>query len=176
MNILVTGSSGQLGAAVVQELTRRDHKVIGIDIVPGICTSQLISVADRSALFPLVKGVEAIIHIASLHQPHLANFSRQAFIDINITGTLNLLEAAVEAQVRRFVYTSTTSLYGWALVPVEQAVWVTEDLAPCPRDIYDISKIAAEELCRTIASSAKMPIICLRVARFFAEAPELQAI
>jgi len=134
------------------------------------------SITDRPAVFQIVRGVDAIIHTASLHHPHLATHSRQAFVDTNITGTLHLLEAAVQSGIQRFVYSSTTSLYGEAMVPTDQAVWVTEELVPRPRDIYDITKIAAEELCRTIALGTGMCTLCLRVSRFFAQTPELQAL
>ncbi len=139
MRILVTGSSGHLGAAIAEQLSM-SHEPIGIDLLPGRWTQHVVSIADRDAVFQVASGVDSIVHTASLHQPHLATHAKQSFIDTNITGTLNLLEAAVQAQVQRFVYTSTTSLYGWAMVPREAAVWVTEDLVPRPRDIYDIPR------------------------------------
>ena len=175
MRILVTGSSGQLGAAVAEQVST-SHEPIGIDLVPGRWTQHVMNITDRTAVFEVVREVDAIIHTASLHQPHVAIHSRRAFIDTNITGTLNLLEAAIQSGIQRFVYSSTTSLYGEAMAPTEKAVWVTEELVPRPRDIYDITKIAAEELCRNIARSTGMSILCLRVSRFFAQTPELQAL
>lgn len=175
MRVLVTGSSGQLGSALAEGLAS-EHEPIGLDCVAGDWTRHLVNVTDRDAIFHSMKGIEAVIHTASLHHPHIATHSRQAFIDVNITGTLNLLEAAIACDVKRFIYTSTTSLYGWSMVPVDEAVWVTEALAPCPRDIYDITKIAAEELCRTVAESSGMRMTCLRISRFFAQSPELLAL
>jgi UDP-glucose 4-epimerase len=61
-------------------------------------------------------------------------------------------------------------------VPIGEAVWVTEELVPRPRDIYDITKLAAEQLCRNIALSTGMSTLCLRVSRFFAQTPQLQAV
>jgi UDP-glucose 4-epimerase len=101
---------------------------------------------------------------------------QQAFIDVNVTSTHNLLQAAADQGVSRFVYTSTTSVYGFALLPTDRAVWVTEDLVPRPRDIYDITKLAAEELCALFAREASLPVLCLRVARFFPEPPEIVAV
>ena len=175
MRVLVTGSSGQLGATVAEQ-TSADHELVGIDLVPGRWTRHMMSITDRVAVFEVIREVDAIIHTASLHQPHVTTHSRQAFIDTNITGTLNLLEAAAQNGVQRFVYSSTTSLYGEAMVPTREAVWVTEELVPRPRDIYDITKIAAEELCRDIAFSTGMSMLCLRVSRFFAQTPRLQAL
>lgn len=166
IRILITGSSGQLGAAIAEQL-KRDHELIGIDITPGTWTQRLVSITDRRTIFQLAREVDAIIHVASLHQPHIATCSKRAFIETNVLGTLNLLEAAAQAHVRRFVYTSTTSLYGRAMVSRKRAIWVTEDLVPRPRDIYDRTKITAEQLCRQFASTKRLPTICLRVARFF---------
>jgi UDP-glucose 4-epimerase len=97
-------------------------------------------------------------------------------VETNIGGTLNVLEAAREAGARRVVYTSTTSVYGAALTPREQrAVWVTEDLTPEPRDIYDVTKLAAEALCREFAREGRLSVVCLRVCRFFPEPPATMA-
>ncbi len=175
MRILLTGSSGQLGTEIARQLSPQHH-VIGIDLLPGPWTTQSGTVTDRDLLFSLAKEVDAIIHTASLHARHLlAGASKQEFIETNITGTLHLLEAAVQAGIRRVVYTGTTSVYGFSLVPTDQAVWVTEDLIPRPRDIYDITKLAAEELCRHFAQAQGLPTICLRTGRFFPEPPELTA-
>jgi UDP-glucose 4-epimerase len=174
MRILLTGSSGQLGREIARQLSAQ-HEVIGLDRIPGPWTSRLDSVTDRATILALMPDIDAIIHTASLHARHLNEASKQDFIDTNISGTLNLLEAAVQAKVRRFVYTSTTSVYGAALVPTDRAVWVTEDLTPQPRDIYDITKLAAEALCKHFAEAQGLPVICLRTARFFPEPPELLA-
>ena len=74
----------------------------------------------------------------------------RTFVDTNVTGTLNLLEEAVAAGVGRFVFTSTTSAFGRALTPPPgaPAAWVTEDVAPVPRNIYGVTKIAAEDALR----------------------------
>jgi nucleoside-diphosphate-sugar epimerase len=174
MRILITGSSGQLGAEIARQLSAQ-HDIIGIDRVEGVWTHHRVNIVDREAVRRLMEGIDAVIHIASLHAPDLATESAQAFIDVNITGTLNLLEAAKEKRVRRFVYTSTTSLYGLALIPDAQAVWVTEELTPQPRDIYDITKRAAEDLCQHFAGEYGLSTICLRTARFFPEAVPLMA-
>jgi nucleoside-diphosphate-sugar epimerase len=176
MRILVTGSSGQLGAEVARQLASSET-VIGLDVLPGEWTTQVGDVTDASLIADLMRGVDVVIHIASLHAPHVGQRSMQDFIDTNITGTLRLLEAASVAHVCRFVYTSTTSVYGYSLVPAgREAIWVTEDLTPRPRDIYDITKLAAEELCRLLAHDQALPTICLRVSRFFEQAPDLMAV
>ena len=102
MRVLVTGSSGQLGATVAEQISA-DHELVGIDLVPGRWTQHVMSITDRTAVFEVVREVDAIIHTASLHQPHVATHPRQAFVDTNITGTLNLLEAAAQNGVQRCV-------------------------------------------------------------------------
>jgi UDP-glucose 4-epimerase len=175
MKVLVTGSSGQLGA-VISSMLSKGHSVIGVDSLPGKSTSHLGDITDQEFIFSVAKNVEIIIHTCSLHAPHLMTHSNEEFINTNINGTLNLLKSAIENRVRRFIYTSTTSLYGHAMVSNRRAVWVTEDLLPRPRDIYDDTKIAAEDLCEIFANNYDMPCISLRVSRYFPEPDYLVAI
>ncbi|MGZ3638402.1 MAG: NAD-dependent epimerase/dehydratase family protein [Ktedonobacterales bacterium] len=175
MRILITGSSGQLGSEIARQLWT-EHEVVGVDLAPGPWTAHVGSITDQELMSGLVRGVDAVIHTASLHAPHVSLLPKQAFVDTNISGTLHLLEAAARAHIRRFVYTSTTSVYGAALVPAERAVWVTEDLGTRPRDIYDITKVAAEQLCAQFAVEYGLPVICLRVSRFFDEEPDVATI
>ncbi len=175
MKVLVTGTSGQIGSAIAEMLSS-EHSIIGLDLTSGKQTTHLGSLKDRNFIFSLTKGLEAVIHTASLHAPHLGKFSSEEFIDTNIKGTLHLLEACVEHGIRRFIYTSTTSLYGYAMVPSEKAVWVTEDLTPMPRDLYDVTKITSEDLCRVMAANHGLRCLSLRVSRFFPEPEYLVAI
>ncbi|MFC2164832.1 NAD-dependent epimerase/dehydratase family protein [Acidobacteriota bacterium] len=172
MRILVTGSSGQLGAAISSMLSGR-HSVRGVDLLPGKFTTNVGNITDRDFVFSATENVEYLIHTGSLHAPQLDTHSKEEFIDTNIIGTLNLLEASIENGIRRFVYSSTTSLYGYAMVSTKKAVWVTEDLLPKPRDIYDVTKIAAEGLCEMFAQKYGLPCISLRISRFFSESEYL---
>ena len=92
MRVLVTGSSGQLGAEVARQLTSTEM-VIGLDVLAGEWTTQIGDVADAGLIADLMRGVDVVIHIASLHAPHVGHRSMQDFIDTNITGTLRLLES-----------------------------------------------------------------------------------
>src|SRR6202035_2105659 len=105
------------------------------------------------------------------HKPHVGSHERQAFVDTNVTGTLVLLEEAAAPGVGRFVFTSTTSTFGRALSPLrgEPAAWVTEDTAPVPKNIYGVTKTAAEDVCQLIHTDHGLPVIILRTARFFPE-------
>jgi nucleoside-diphosphate-sugar epimerase len=175
MRVLVTGSSGQLGREILRQLAD-EHETVGLDVVAGPATDVIGSVADRDVVRALVSNVDAVIHTGSLHAPDVPRWSRRDFVDTNVSGTLHLLEAAAASGLRRFVYTSTTSIYGHALVPTDRAVWVTEELTPRPRDIYDITKRTAEDLCRDVAAAADLPTVCLRASRFFAEDARTTAI
>ena len=171
MKILVTGSSGHLGEALMRTLPGLGHEAIGIDIVPSPFTTIVASIADRSAVDAAMRGVEGVLHAATLHKPHVATHSRQAFVDVNVTGTLNLLEAAVANKVRAFIFTSTTSTFGDALTPPRgaPAVWITEDVVPIPKNIYGATKTAAEDLCKLFQRDHGLPVLVLRTSRFFPE-------
>jgi len=176
MRVLVTGSSGQLGAEVCRQLSGT-YSVTGLDAMPGAYTQVIGSVEDRALVFEQVSRVSAVIHVASLHAPHREHLPRSRFVDVNVQGTLQLLEAAVANHCRRFIYTSTTSVYGRAMEPRgDAAVWVTEALTPEPRDIYDVTKLAAEQLCRLVHEEHGLPVIILRTSRFYPQPAPLLAI
>ncbi|HKN16487.1 MAG TPA: NAD(P)-dependent oxidoreductase [Candidatus Sulfotelmatobacter sp.] len=171
MTILVTGSSGHLGEAVVRTLRDANREVIGLDIVPSEFTDEVGSIVDRNFVRRCMKDVNTVLHTATLHKPHVITHSRQSFVDTNITGTLNLLEEAVLAGVRSFVFTSTTSAFGSALTPPagSPAAWVTEDVAPVPRNIYGVTKTAAEDFCELFHRKLRLNCLILRTSRFFPE-------
>jgi UDP-glucose 4-epimerase len=174
MKILVTGSSGHLGEALVRTLRDRGHEALGLDLRPGPFTDRVASVADRAAVRQAMAGVRAVLHAATLHKPHVATHGRQDFVDTNVTGTLNLLEEATAAGVGAFVFTSTTSVFGDALVPPPDApaAWVTEDVVPVPKNIYGVTKAAAEDLCQLFHRNQGLPCLVLRTSRFFPEADD----
>lgn len=171
MKVLVTGSSGHLGEALVRTLRKQAHEVVALDILESPFTTEVGSISDRACVRHCMAGVDVVLHAATPHKPHVATHSRQDFVDTNITGTLNLLEEAVAAGVKSFVYTSTTSVFGDALVPPAgaPAAWVTEDVVPVPKNIYGVTKAAAEDLCQLFHRNQHLPCIVLRTSRFFPE-------
>jgi UDP-glucose 4-epimerase len=178
MRVLVTGSSGHLGEALVRTLKELGYEVIGLDILKSPFTTCVGSITDRSCVRRCMIGVQAVFHAATLHKPHLATHRRQDFVDTNITGTLNLLEEAMTAGVESFVYTSTTSAFGDALVPPAgaPAAWVTEEVTPVPKNIYGVTKVAAEDLCQLFHKNKGLPCIVLITSRFFPEEDDDRAV
>jgi nucleoside-diphosphate-sugar epimerase len=169
MNVLVTGSAGHLGEALMRTLSGAGHTAVGVDIKPSPFTSLVGSITDAAFVRRSMRGVDAVIHAATLHKPHVASHPRQEFVDTNITGTLNLLEASAAVGVRTFVFTSTTSAFGLALTPGAgmPAAWITEEVAPIPRNIYGVTKVAAEDLCELFHRNERLACLILRTSRFF---------
>ncbi|TCK20029.1 NAD-dependent epimerase/dehydratase family protein [Pseudonocardia endophytica] len=167
---LVTGSSGHLGEALVRTLRDNGYDVVGLDVLSSPWTTVVGSVADRSVVRRAMDGVTHVLHTATLHKPHVESHGRQAFVDVNVAGTLAVLECAAEAGVRSVVFTSSTSAFGKALRPPpgSPAVWITEDVAPVVRNVYGATKVAAEDLCE-LAAADGLPVVVLRTSRFFPE-------
>lgn len=119
-------------------------------------------------------GASTVFHTATLHKPHVLTHTHDEFVQTNVAGTLALLEEAIAAGVSRFAFVSTTSALGSALTPPpgEPAAWVTEDVTPIPKNIYGVTKSAAEDICELIARRRNLPVIVLRTSRFFAQADD----
>jgi len=178
MRILLTGSSGWLGRFLAPRLREDGHQVIGLDVATGSDTDIIGTVADRALIGRVFaeRGIEAVVHAGALHKPDIARYPKQAFIDVNVTGTLNLLEAAAAAGNDRFVFTSTTSLMISETIRAgkaggaARAAWLTEDFGPLePRNIYGVTKRSAEQLCAIVHREHGLPIVVLRTGRFFPE-------
>jgi UDP-glucose 4-epimerase len=182
MRILLTGSSGWLGRFLAPMLRACRHDVTGLDIALGAHTDVLGSVADGALIEQLFaeRRFEAVVHAGALHKPDIARYPAQAFIDVNVSGTLHLLEAAVRHGASRFVFTSTTSLMITRAIRDEvgaEAVWLDETSGPLkPRNIYGVTKRAAEELCRLYHDLHGLPVVVLRTARFFPEDDDTHAV
>jgi len=184
MRILVTGSSGWLGQTLVPRLKNGGHTVIGLDPVPAPTTDIVSTVEDRDTVRQAIRGhaIQAIVHAGALHKPHVATHDTSNFIAVNAQGTLNLLEEATApgSLVDRFVFTSTTSLMISQEIRdahkrgIDRAFWIDEEMIDLqPRNIYGVSKLAAEHLCRMVHGSSGSPIVILRTARFFPEEDDM---
>jgi UDP-glucose 4-epimerase len=173
-----------LGQTLVPRLRRDGHFVLGLDPVASAFTSVVGSIEDRALVREVLRGnaIDAIVHGGSLHKPHVDTHVADRFLAVNVQGTLNLLEEAVApgSSVDRFVFTSTTSLMISRQIRdgraggANAATWITEALAPLlPRNIYGVSKLSAEHLCRLFCELHRLPMIILRTSRFFPEEDDM---
>jgi len=174
MTIVVTGSAGHLGEALMRTLRAAGRPALGLDLRPSPFTDRVGSIADRAFARECLSGARGVIHCATLHKPHVATRGDEDFLLTNAAGTLTLLEAAVDGRIEAFVYTSTTSVFGSALTPAADApaAWIDESVAPIPKNIYGATKQAAEILCELYARRRRLAAVVLRASRFFPEADD----
>lgn len=172
MRVLVTGAAGLIGSGVAARL-RQDHDVTGLDLLPGPEVQVVGNCFDVADWRQAVGQFDAVVHVAALHAPHVGERSNADFRKTNVEATSRLLDLAIDSGASHFVLTSTTSLYGHALEPNGQAVWVNEELQPQPRDIYDETKLQAEELVASAGNA--LNVTSLRMSRCFPEAADVMA-
>jgi nucleoside-diphosphate-sugar epimerase len=177
--VLVTGSSGHLGCALVLALPAYGLTPLGIDAIPSDTTHIICDIANPQAVacvFDDNPSLRYIIHTATLHKPHVVSHTKHAFVETNIAGTLHLLEAAARRQpaIESLVFISTTSTFGSALSPKKgmPAAWITESVVPVPKNIYGATKVAAEDMCFLVHEDSALPVLVLRTSRFFPEADD----
>lgn len=169
--ILVTGSSGAVGGAIATMAETAGWGVRGVDIAAGPRTQLVGDLRDPGIRRRALGGADVVVHAAAPHAPHVGRVPDTEFWSVNVEATGTLLAEAEAQGVGRVVYTSSTSVYGHALVPADRAVWVDESLPPRPRDVYDQTKLAAEVL----VARAAVPGVTLRIARCFPEPLETLA-
>lgn len=171
MKVLITGSSGNLGTALSIICKQKGFEVIGIDKRPSTETTHIGQINDETFIDKCMRGVDVVFHTAGLHKPHVATHSIYEFIETNVWGTCVLLQSAKNHQVKTFVFSSTTSVYGSVLSPEPglPAIWIEESTRIESKNIYGLTKLSAEELCRLFSMDQKMRCLVLRNSRFFYE-------
>lgn len=172
MRILVSGAAGLIGSGVAARLAA-EHDVLGLDLRPARYVQIVGDCADVARWRQQLGRIDAVVHTAALHAPHVGQRSDSDFRRTNVEATSRLLDFALGAGASHFVFTSTTSLYGHALGPNDEAVWVDETLKPQPRDIYDETKLEAEQL--VAAAGNAMIVTSLRMSRCFPEPADVMA-
>ncbi|MEM1052010.1 MAG: NAD(P)-dependent oxidoreductase [Pseudomonadota bacterium] len=166
MKIILTGSSGRIGRAIYGSLAG-EHEVVGVDTRVFATTQLLADCTDEERIRPLLEGADAVIHTAGPHAPHVGEVPDEEFTSVNVEGTASLYNWALAAGVKRFLYTSTTALYGHAIVP-GHCTWVDEETTPLPKSIYHYTKLGGEERLEVLVAHA-LPVTVLRMSRSFPE-------
>jgi nucleoside-diphosphate-sugar epimerase len=158
--VLVTGSSGRIGRAVVSELCERGHKVRGFDLVatPGLTDMVVGSLTDMEAIRRAVAGVTSLVHLAAT--PDDDDFLAR-IVPNNIIGVHNVLEAAREAGVRRMVLASSGQVVWHTRLTGPWPVGV--DVQPSPRYWYAAAKMFLEGAGRAFAEGFGMSVIAVRL-------------
>ena len=173
MRIAITGSSGRIGRAIHFALCE-EHEVIGIDRSVSSVTTHLGDIDDLGPMTRAFEGVDAVVHTAALHAPHVGVFDENEFFRINVKGTETVFRAAADRGVGSLVFTSTTALYRHAAHHPEEAAWIDETTRPEPRTIYHRTKIEAERFLEAEAGP-NLKVTTLRMSRCFPEPAPLMA-
>lgn len=171
--ILVTGADGFIGSHLCEELVRRGYPVRAfvqynsfnswgwLEALPEVVRGRLDVVAgdvrDPHGIKTSMAGCDKVLHLAALIAIPYSYHSPDAYIDTNIKGTLNVLQAARELGVTRIVQTSTSEVYGTARV-----VPITEDHPLQGQSPYSASKIGADQLAYSFYASFGTPVVIVR--------------
>ncbi|HVM30059.1 MAG TPA: NAD(P)-dependent oxidoreductase [Candidatus Limnocylindrales bacterium] len=173
MRVLVTGAAGTLGRALIPRLIEAGHEPVALDLVPSSDVAEGVvgDVRDGKFVSSATRGVNMVVHAAALHGIHLRDHSLREFYDLNVTGTFNVWQAAVEHGVGGVVFSSTMGVYGESRTPsANDAVAFVEEGVPLrPSDIYGWSKVVGEELCAYHWRDHGIPSIALRFGMFVPE-------
>jgi UDP-glucose 4-epimerase len=166
MRALVTGGAGFLGATLANYLVRDGHEVRVLDDLSAGDRGRLDErvlftrgdVGDRPKLWTLLQDVDCVYHLAARVQVSESILYPREYNEVNVGGTVSVMEAMRDAGVRRVVFTSSGAVYG------EQAEQpVGEDRTPNPQSPYAVSKLAAEYYVRTIGALWGIETVILRI-------------
>jgi UDP-glucose 4-epimerase len=170
---LVTGGAGFIGSHIAEELVRQNQKVRVLDNFSSGKRDNLLYLLDKIELvegdirdmwtvFDAVDGVDFIVHEAALTSVQRSIDNPLTTNEVNISGTLNLLKAALDKKVKRLIFASSSSVYG--NTPKQPKV---ETMTPHPISPYAISKLAAEEYCLSFYKLYGLETVCLRYFNVF---------
>ncbi|MBI2427273.1 MAG: NAD(P)-dependent oxidoreductase [Ignavibacteriales bacterium] len=166
MNILVTGGSGTVGKYIVDDLIRHKYTVGVADIVPPKRKDiryhhcNLLNLDD---VCDAVMGYDVVVHTAGI--PHPLNDPPEKIFTVNVNGTFNVLEASARGGIKKVVFTSSESTLGFAFMTnrmVPEYIPIDEQHPVRPQDPYGLSKIVAEQICKTYSARYGIRTICLR--------------
>jgi nucleoside-diphosphate-sugar epimerase len=168
--VLITGATGFLGREVARRLLARGGRLRAL-VRPEASAAELLALGDvelhrgdlrdTASLAGAARGIDLLIHLAAVHRG--GNLRRTDFWQVNSEGTKRLLQEAVRAGVRRFVYVSTAGVLG----DVGPSRLGTESDAPRPRDLYEITKLRGEQAVRRVAHSDGLEAVIVRPAAVY---------
>jgi len=158
--VLVTGSAGRIGQAVVRELRARGHAVRGFDLVPtpGLDTSVVGDLSDGAAVRRAAEGATALVHLAAT--PDDDDFLTR-LLPNNVVGVYHVLEAARLAGVRRLVLASSGQVVWWQRLTGPLPIGV--DVPPTPRHWYAATKVFLEAAGRAFSESHGLSVVVVRL-------------
>jgi nucleoside-diphosphate-sugar epimerase len=158
--VLVTGSAGRIGRAVVAELQARGRPVRGFDVAPtpGLADCVVGSITDEAAVRRAVSGTTAVVHLAAT--PDDDDFLTK-LVPNNVVGVYHVFEAAREAGVQRLALASSGQVVWWSRI---RGPWpVTDDVQPTPRGWYAATKLFQEAAGRAFAEMFGMTVVAARL-------------
>jgi UDP-glucose 4-epimerase len=170
MNFLITGAAGFLGSSLSNHLAREGHQVRGLDdlstgdpqvLAPDVHFTRG-DVSDRPKLWTLLQDVDVVYHLAARVSVQESILYPRDYNNVNVGGTVALMEAMRDVGVKRVVLASSGAVYGDL---GEQPL--REDVVPNPRSPYAVSKLAAEYYVRTIGNLWKIETVSLRIFNAF---------
>jgi len=177
MKICVTGSSGHAGRAVVADLTEHGHQVVGTDLVPppagadaGAVPAAFLraDLTDYGQAVEVLKGVEAVVHLANIPAPGLRTPS--VTFNQNMTMNFNVFHAAAETGLERVVWASSETTLGLPFTVPPRYAPVDEDHYPVPTSTYALSKVASETVAAQVAGWSGIPFVALRFSNILGPA------
>ncbi len=178
MNFLITGVAGFLGSALANQLAREGHQARGLDdlstgdpqaLAPDVHFTRG-DVSDRPKLWTLLQEVDVVYHLAArVSVPESVLYPRD-YNNVNVGGTVALMEAMRDVGVRRVVLASSGAVYGDL---GDQTL--TESITPNPRSPYAVSKLAAEFYVRTIGGLWGIETVSLRIFNAYGPGQHLPA-
>ncbi|MEI7988838.1 MAG: NAD-dependent epimerase/dehydratase family protein [Chloroflexota bacterium] len=178
MNFLITGAAGFLGSTLANYLARQGHNVRGLDDLstgdPSVLLPDVLftrgDVKDRPKLWTLLQQVDCVYHLAARVLVPESVLYPSAYNDVNVGGTVSLMEAMRDVGVRRVVFISSGAVYG-----EQEDPYLKEDAVPNPSSPYAVSKLSAEYYVRTIGALWGIETVSLRVFNAYGPGQHLPA-
>lgn len=171
MKFLITGGAGFIGSHLAETLLHLSEDVIVFDDFSSGRYDNLKDlpvrviegdIRDADAVHRAMKGVDTVFHMAALGSVARSVVDPHSTQSVNINGTLNVLDAARKAEVRRLIFSSSSSVYGESEVLPKH-----ENMLPSPLSVYAVSKITGEYYCQSFRKTHGLQTVCLRYFNVF---------